>query len=403
MRANASALPFAILILLACLCPTVPIVAADKPMGVATNLNEVFWYGRSADPFKDGFKDVRGPNPWRPEFIEDVKPYLSLRNLNWNKTNNPEREWERGKNWHKDGWAGRKKMTDPDQHLVAYEWQIDACNRAMCDYWVTIPHVVDDEYMRNLATLIKDQLNPKLKVWVEWSNECWNPGFTQHHFCVKKGQELELPGKDKWLQGCYYYGTQAARTFNIFQEVFGDQQERCQFVLAGWVTSAAWNKAIIEGAKDPKSNPQGIRPKFFAVATYGKKDTVALNDKIAKCAKAMIPILEKEQMTLITYEGGTRYKASKEEFEKNFIEELQTNGYGMFNNFCHAGSQWGAKKEIGEPNDASGKNHALWEYMLKIGQWNPQTQMKNFFDERGEVKFEPFNTPFEKAPPAPKP
>jgi hypothetical protein len=29
--------------------------------------------------------------------------------------------------------------------------------------------------------------------------------------------------------------------------------------------------------------------------------------------------------------------------------------------------------------------------------------MKNFFDERGEVKFEPFNTPFEKAPPAPKP
>ena len=373
----------------------------ERPMGIATNLNEVLWYGRSADPFVNGHKNVTGDNPWRPEFIEDVKPYLSLRNLNWNKTNNPEREWERGKGFHKGGWEGRKKMTDPDQHLVAYEWQIDACNRAMCDYWVTIPHVVDDAYIRNLARLIKDLLNPRLKVWVEWSNECWNPSFTQHHYCVRKGEELDLPGKDKWLKGCYYYGTQAARTFTIFQEVFGDEADsRCQYVLAGWISSHTWNQSIINGCKDPKTNPNGIQPKFFAIATYGKKDTAALNEKIAKCAKAMAPILEREHMQLITYEGGTRWKATREEFDKNFIQELQSNGYVIFNNFCHAGSQWGAKKEIGEPNDASGKNHALWDYMLKTGQWNPQTQVKNFFDERGEMKFEPYATPFSKAAPA---
>lgn len=41
------------------------------------------------------------------------------------------------------------------------------------DIWINIPHAADDEYVTNLAKLIKDKLDPSLKVYVEYSNEVW--------------------------------------------------------------------------------------------------------------------------------------------------------------------------------------------------------------------------------------
>ncbi len=70
------------------------------------------------------------------------------------------------------GWQGRG---------AAYEYAIDLCNEISADCWLNVPVKADDDYVRQLATLVKARLNPKLNVYIEYSNELWNtdPAFRQ--------------------------------------------------------------------------------------------------------------------------------------------------------------------------------------------------------------------------------
>ena len=84
------------------------------------------------------------------------------------------------------------KKPDPVQRPMAYEWMIDLCNRTQRDMWVCVPHFADEEYMYQLASLIREQLDPALKCYVEWSNETWNGMFKQAHYCNEQAKKLEL-------------------------------------------------------------------------------------------------------------------------------------------------------------------------------------------------------------------
>jgi hypothetical protein len=70
------------------------------------------------------------------------------------------------------GWQGKGG---------AYEYAIALCNELKADCWLTVPTQADDDYVRQLAILTKAQLNPKLKLYIEYSNELWNfaPAFGQ--------------------------------------------------------------------------------------------------------------------------------------------------------------------------------------------------------------------------------
>lgn len=52
----------------------------------------------------------------------------------------------------KDGWP--------------WEYVIDLCNQTNMDMWINIPVSVDDDYIRQLATLIKNNLKTSLKLLV---------------------------------------------------------------------------------------------------------------------------------------------------------------------------------------------------------------------------------------------
>ncbi|HTU60150.1 MAG TPA: hypothetical protein VMF89_16975, partial [Polyangiales bacterium] len=119
-------------------------------------------------------------NPWNPQFLADIAPYHVLRFMDWNLTNeevNPQADW-----------ATRKlKTADQTTSPVAYEWQIDLCNRAKKDIWITVPHNATTSYMMKLATLLRDTLDPRLRVYVEWSNEVWNGAFPAREYSKAEG------------------------------------------------------------------------------------------------------------------------------------------------------------------------------------------------------------------------
>jgi hypothetical protein len=65
---------------------------------------------------------------------------------------------------------------------VAWEYAIELANTIGADAWVNVPTLADDDYVTNLARLIRDTLRPDLHVWVEYGNELWNSGFDQWYW-----------------------------------------------------------------------------------------------------------------------------------------------------------------------------------------------------------------------------
>ena len=73
----------------------------------------------------------------------------------------------------------------PDYYLqtsdkgIAYEYLIAIANQTHKDIWLTIPHNVSDNFVKEMAKLFKQTLNSDLKVYLEYSNEVWNWQFQQ--------------------------------------------------------------------------------------------------------------------------------------------------------------------------------------------------------------------------------
>ena len=112
------------------------------------------------------------------QLLQALAPYGNLRMMELLHTNgNPV-----------TNWIGRKLASDPtqqDARGVAWEYVIQLANAANKDIWINIPQGVDltdtsaNNYVTQLATLLKANLNPNLHVYVEYSNELWNTQFSQ--------------------------------------------------------------------------------------------------------------------------------------------------------------------------------------------------------------------------------
>jgi hypothetical protein len=138
--------------------------------------------------------------PFNPLFLEKVEPFAAIRYMDWGQTNN----WGHDYSWTCDDgpedtiltrWDERAKMsyyTMATNKGVPYEMMCDLCNTLNKDMWVCVPHSASNEYIHEMAKLIKGRLNPGLKVYAEYSNETWNWMFGQTQwlytfYCVGKG------------------------------------------------------------------------------------------------------------------------------------------------------------------------------------------------------------------------
>ena len=101
-----------------------------------------------------------------------LPPFSVLRTMDFTDTNNNPQV----------NWSDRSHATDATQGTangVAWEYVIDLANATNKDIWINIPEGATDDYVKQLATLLKNNLNPGLHVYVEYSNELWNGSFSQ--------------------------------------------------------------------------------------------------------------------------------------------------------------------------------------------------------------------------------
>jgi len=125
--------------------------------------------------------------PYHPEFLEKIKPYSVLRVMDLMKANNWDTSWVQYTD-DLDEFLREREWNErilPDYYLqtsdkgIAYEYLIAIANQTHKDIWLTIPHNVSDNFVKEMAKLFKQTLNSDLKVYLEYSNEVWNWQFQQ--------------------------------------------------------------------------------------------------------------------------------------------------------------------------------------------------------------------------------
>jgi hypothetical protein len=215
---------------------------------------------------------------------------------------------------------------------VAYEWMIDLCNRVNADMWVCVPHQTDTNYAYQLATLIKDNLNSNLKVYVEYSNECWNDGYSQTGWLDAQRNINGLANPLKWQgQDVYGFGNGGdcrwseyvyfvCRTMNQFNKVFGTNSPRVVKVLAGqagWGHGTGSNQMCqyhLACLQSSICNPWGVKIDAYAIAPYWnagdhapKGTEAAMRASLADCVTDLTgarSALTGTGIPLVCYEGG---------------------------------------------------------------------------------------------------
>jgi len=124
---------------------------------------------------------------------------------------------------------------------------VDLANTVGRDLWICVPHQANDDYVHNLAQLIKQNLKPSLNVYIEYSNEVWNWGFSQATWnlnaavaSVNSGDPFKLNYdncNNKWYWGYRRVALRLKQITDAFASVWGQEaiNTRVRPVLAGQV------------------------------------------------------------------------------------------------------------------------------------------------------------------------
>jgi len=67
--------------------------------------------------------------------------------------------------------------SEPIVNGMSVEYMVQLANDLNANPWFNMPHMADDDFVRNFATYVRDHLKPGLTAYVEWSNEIWNFGW----------------------------------------------------------------------------------------------------------------------------------------------------------------------------------------------------------------------------------
>lgn len=365
--------------------------------------------------FKAGVDWKTTTDPWNPTLINELKQakIKCLRFMDWNVVNHSSvKNWNqripktanhyRSENkipCYKDQYDSATNthnlIADADtSYGVAIEWQIDLCNRVGADMWINVPAAANADFHNQLATLIKNQLNPNLKVYIEWANEIWNWGFPTTPYAYQQAQAKEIDKIDvggwcdPWRK---YYVYESVRLFEQFEKVFGKNSERLVKVLCGQVGYKSWGAG--ENYYNNQSygdmlalhnaiiNPNGTKVDAFGVAPYmGGKDMNSQKNSIPHLVTGIeyvrnaLDLNNETGMAMVCYESGadnwpddglvlTR-NAQQEQIYVEYLIAMNNVLDGVIAQYCFYGGSWGLKNSAGE----AAANAPKWRGWLNY--WN---------------------------------
>ena len=203
---------------------------------------------------------------FNPDFVAKVSQWGMVRFMDWGNTNSSlDVNWSTRDTLQDTFWS---KQAHPDG--APLEVMVKLANEAHVDMWYSVPTKADNAYVTNALTYIRDNLDPSLKVHVEWSNEVWNTGFAANGYAKAQGLALWGTSVSSTHASAVYYGYRSAQIADIAHQVFtGTHAGQLSDVLAGQMANATlmadWQSGIAKagfGAASTLFKEYAIAPYF---------------------------------------------------------------------------------------------------------------------------------------------
>lgn len=366
-------------------------------------------------------------DPFLPEFLDFCRPFHALRFMDWAATNNStEEHWKDRK---RPSFYTMKAVTGDPEAIwapaptpfqlkfsggVAIELMIQLSNMLKINPWFCIPHRATDDYIAQFARLVREKLDPSLKVYVEYSNEIWNWSFHQAGWMLRSplaGALVEAKGGKAWKDSAKTQGeghperigALFRRNFAIWEREWSGEARK-RLIRVGAV-QAAWldaSKRTIHWCLD-NGGLDAVSPAAYVgpdKAIYEKWERVGASltpDMVIDDMEAVLASMrggssfsqtvafaKQHGLAYVAYEAGQHIQAKGQadlpyspalaaaqahpRMYDLYVELLRLNrdlGCSLFAHFSSIGPQgtrwgsWGAKARYDTPNEDSPKMRAL--------------------------------------------
>jgi len=348
-----------------------------------------------------GFEDTYSKQPFHPDLLKRWEKFKAIRFMDFQRTNNSRQT----------SFSDRPTTTMQTQGTsvgVALEYMLQLANTLGADPWFCMPHLATDDYIREFAKMVRQQLKTNLKVYVEYSNECWNSMFGQARYCKDKGKELGLSDNDYQAQ-LRFYSKRSVQIFKLWEEVFGGKKRLMRVLSAQ--SANPWTSVQVMDfeAAYKQADVLGIAPYFGHALGNPKTQGEVAKMSVDEVLNACEGYIEKNNKTiakqaeqakqrglhLIAYEGGQHLVGHGGAENNKTMEELfhaanrhprmkqlylgylagwKQSGGTMMAIFSSTGryskwGSWGIMEYHGQPIADAPKYQAVIEFLEKNPKW----------------------------------
>ncbi len=179
-------------------------------------------YVRNISLVMPGLQQTYQTNPFNPKFLASLQPFSTIRFLGMMVP-------DFGSATTSDGQSGPltwAESTPPTyftqavQSGISVEYMVDLCNILHENMWVTMPVNADSEYVTNFAQYVEENLNPNLKVYVEYGNELWNGAYSYSYNYVQSYANANNESH------AYATADLTAACWSLWEQVYAGQTNR---------------------------------------------------------------------------------------------------------------------------------------------------------------------------------
>lgn len=245
------------------------------------------WLPDPADPNNSSLEGQL----WHPLFLQRIRDtnWGLLRMMNLEDTNtNPQRDWSDRRPPTHAFMCGVLNPRSPATGYpgnrgsgIAFEQMVNLCNTTSNDLWVCVPHLVTDQFVTNLAQLIRygsdgvlpytntvgspvyPPLSTNLRVYIEYSNEIWSWGdsFAQGQWAYDEAVKLGISKEQ-------FNARRFCQVWRTFQEVFGGTS-RLVRVAAIFTANESYTRPFLSEMKTYGVGlSPAVEPDVIAATTY---------------------------------------------------------------------------------------------------------------------------------------
>jgi hypothetical protein len=337
-------------------------------------------------PFEESHRTRR----FHPDFLRNVRDYAVIRFMNWADANStPSSSLPEARRFEAT-WSGRPSLEDAQWFgRVPLEVMIDLANEAHVEPWLTLPSRADDDYARRAGELVRDRLDPSLRVWVEYSNEVWNAQFPQHGYALERGLALGLasPGEDQEAVA-RFYARRTRELHGLFGEGLGDDLEHPRRMVRIYASQSVspWRSEQILDFEDTfrHADALAIAPYFGAPVPpedYTRWRTMSLEDFFARAeAEDLEParraiaeqarIARERGLALVAYEGGQHYVSQGDEEVTAFLGRAQRDPRmeALYDRYLASFEAEGGRLMVHMSDCSAGGRDGYWGAIERLGQ-----------------------------------